>query len=550
MAIFLASTKSISRGKGQSAVASASYRAGVELEDKRYGKVHNYSKRHGVVSANIILPATLADANAFIERADLWNMAEKAEKRKDARVSREWLINLPYELDETTRKELAHTFAQTLADRYGTIADCAIHKPTDKEIERGADSRNHHAHIMFTTRQAELDDQGRIKLTHKASIELSDNKRREIGLKRVSEEIKAVRQIWEQIANRKLEEFGHSLIDSRSYKEIGVSIIPQIKMGKDSTNMERNGESTNHGYRNRQIAEHNRLTWSIQMSENKRTNDKADQIIFEKQKEIDDDIIRRIEDSERRIKKANDYSKFTNGRLTRVKCRLNASKHGVRNSELQINRYEYETREITLGLSNNAEQQRWTDNTIAKCFKPRCTDSNTLRRRIIETERRTNDSKRDAFTTDRDIERLVRKTDLVIHGKAKEIALRFFRDYYILHHRGLMKLNKDDFDKRLNVRQEEILDEFSVMNNLTSDIKDDIHVYRKMVVDFFKVPENLVQHQDFINMLLNPKREEQEHSRMLSEAQQASQSSSLYKDTGSGSKTQKNVLMNLYIPRF
>ena len=38
MAIFIASTKSISRGSGQSAVASASYRVGVELEDKRYGK--------------------------------------------------------------------------------------------------------------------------------------------------------------------------------------------------------------------------------------------------------------------------------------------------------------------------------------------------------------------------------------------------------------------------------------------------------------------------------------------------------------------------------
>ena len=38
MAIFIASTKSISRGSGQSAVASASYRAGVELDDKRYGK--------------------------------------------------------------------------------------------------------------------------------------------------------------------------------------------------------------------------------------------------------------------------------------------------------------------------------------------------------------------------------------------------------------------------------------------------------------------------------------------------------------------------------
>ncbi len=49
MAIFIASTKSISRSNGQNAVASASYRAGVDLQDKRYGKTHDYSKRHGFI---------------------------------------------------------------------------------------------------------------------------------------------------------------------------------------------------------------------------------------------------------------------------------------------------------------------------------------------------------------------------------------------------------------------------------------------------------------------------------------------------------------------
>ncbi len=89
MAIFIASTKPLSRGNGQSAVASAGYRAGVGLEDKRYGKTHDYSKKYGVMSAHIILPTALAAANADIDRNDLWNKAESAEKRKDARVARE-----------------------------------------------------------------------------------------------------------------------------------------------------------------------------------------------------------------------------------------------------------------------------------------------------------------------------------------------------------------------------------------------------------------------------------------------------------------------------
>lgn len=303
MAIFIASTKSISRSNGQSAVASASYRAGVELEDKRYGKTHDYSKKHGVMSADIILPTALADAKVSIERSELWNKAEAAEKRKDARVAREWLINLPHELNEQDRKELAHTFAQTLADRYGTIADCAIHEPTQKEIDRGADPRNFHAHIMFTTRTAEIDDNNEILLTDKATIELSDKKRRSLSLERVSHEIKEVRQIWEQIANDKLAERNLNLIDSRSYVDQGKDIEPQLKMGSVATKLERDkyerelkkaaqakaeGQhyeidktpATQLGTINEIINERNELVWGIELAKNQKVNDAADAIIL------------------------------------------------------------------------------------------------------------------------------------------------------------------------------------------------------------------------------------------------------------------------------
>lgn len=239
MAIFIASTKSISRGKGQSAVASASYRAGVELQDERYGKKHDYSNRFGVMSADIILPSSLKNIGATIERGELWNKAEQAENRKDARVAREWLVNLPYELDEQQRKELAHQFSQELADRYGVIADCAIHEPTQKEIDRGADARNFHAHIMLTTRKAELNDNNEIVLTDKSTAELSDKKRRELKLERMSHEVKEVRQLWERVANEKLAEHGIELIDSRSYKDRQLDIEPQLKMGSVATKKER-----------------------------------------------------------------------------------------------------------------------------------------------------------------------------------------------------------------------------------------------------------------------------------------------------------------------
>lgn len=280
MAIFMASTKSVSRAKGQSAIAAAAYRAGDKLldEDKDHGKLHDYEKRSGVLSADIILPTALAGGD--IGRAELWNMAERNETRKNSRVAREWLIALPHELGEQDRKDLAHDFARTLADRYQVIVDCAIHVPTDKEIERGASPLNFHAHILLTTRTATIDDDGKIYLTKdKADSEISDDDRRKKGLPRMSVEVKAVRELWEHTANKVLEVKGLNLIDSRSYKSQGIDLVPQLKMGKDATHMERKGIPTAKGQFNRKIIQSNELIWNKHLDDNQKTNDKADRTI-------------------------------------------------------------------------------------------------------------------------------------------------------------------------------------------------------------------------------------------------------------------------------
>lgn len=259
MAIYMATTKSITRSKGQSAVASAAYRSGKRLEDKRYGKIQDYSSRAGILSADIILPNSIKNQSSVttIDRQMLWNTAESAEKRKDSRVAREWIVNLPFELPEDERKRLAHEFSQSLCDKYGVVADCCLHRPSEKEVARGADPRNFHAHIMLTTRQAALDDAGKIILGDKATIELSDTKRRSLGLSRVDDEIVELRQLWEQIANRYLTKYGIDLIDCRSYADRDLDIIPEIKMGKEATQMERDGIATEKGDINRAIRQRN-----------------------------------------------------------------------------------------------------------------------------------------------------------------------------------------------------------------------------------------------------------------------------------------------------
>ena len=59
------------------------------------------------------------------DRSTLWNAAEAAEKRKDARVAREIEVALPHELTADQRLELTREFAQGLADRYGVAVDFA-----------------------------------------------------------------------------------------------------------------------------------------------------------------------------------------------------------------------------------------------------------------------------------------------------------------------------------------------------------------------------------------------------------------------------------------
>ena len=259
MTLHFSDTKSFSRKQNKSAVASIAYRSGMKLHDERNDKTHNYeARKKDVLSADIILPSAFLGADIELDRATIWNNAERAEKRKDARVAREWLINLPHELDEQTRKELANSFAQKLADRYNVIADCCIHKPSDKEIKKGADPRNFHAHIMLTTREIDIEN-GQIIFTKKAISELSDTDRKKLGLSRMSDEMTAIKQLWDDTANPVLRQHRLPEMDYRSHKEMGDDLLPQMKMGVNATQLERKGKRTRLGDINRDIKQKNEI---------------------------------------------------------------------------------------------------------------------------------------------------------------------------------------------------------------------------------------------------------------------------------------------------
>ena len=269
-------TKAISRKAGQSAVACAAYRAGDVLDDVKYGKTHDYSKKRGVMSSDIVLPFALKALGVSVDREMLWNLAEAAENRSDSRVAREWLINLPYELSEEERHTLAINFAQKLCDDMDVIADVCIHRPVMKlpfdseakpsskrlrEGEENPDPRNFHAHILVTTRAPIVGPNKTLAFDPnlKTPFEWSNKKRKDHNLPSSMKEIKRIREMWVDTANKVLAQYHLPLMDARSYKDQGLDQQPTIKMGVEATAMERRGITTELGDINRAIIARNKM---------------------------------------------------------------------------------------------------------------------------------------------------------------------------------------------------------------------------------------------------------------------------------------------------
>lgn len=261
MAIYHCSTKTISRSAGRTSVASSAYRSGEKLQDERTGLTHDFTKKTGIEHTEII-----SNLGVDIDRNELWNAAEQAENRKDARTAREWIIALPDELDTDQRQNLAKDFARFFVDRYDVVADLAIHEPS-----KHGDERNHHAHIMLTTRKAVLDPHNKLQLTEKAEIELSNTKRTTFGLGTSQEEIKIIRQAWAKLANQHLEHAGHQqTIDHRSHADKNNGLQATIHEGNKVTQLRRQGITTDISRYNDYAKQHN--TKAIKLQQQSKEN--------------------------------------------------------------------------------------------------------------------------------------------------------------------------------------------------------------------------------------------------------------------------------------
>ncbi|MGH8266785.1 MAG: MobQ family relaxase [Steroidobacteraceae bacterium] len=225
---------SIGRSAGRRAPAAAAYRAGERLRDERSGELYDYSRRKDVLHTEIFLPSHLEGAaNSWAgNREKLWNGAERAEKRHNSRVAREYQVALPHELSRAQQIALARTFSRELAERYRVAVDVAVHAPRPD-----GDPRNFHAHLLTTTREVTPTGLGA-----KAGLDMHVTERRRRQLPEVRQEFISLRERWATLTNEALREANvDARVDHRSFAARGIDRVPAPSIPIASLKMERRG---------------------------------------------------------------------------------------------------------------------------------------------------------------------------------------------------------------------------------------------------------------------------------------------------------------------
>ena len=295
----------VSRGAGRSAAAAAAYLSCSRIYNDYDGVQHDYTRKQGLVWQQVFLPPQAPPE--WQDREKLWNAVEAAEKAKDSRLAREFVVALPIELNQEQQISLIEKFVQEQFVADGMCADAAIHD---------TDGHNPHAHILLTVRP--LDEKGQWQYkTEKEYLCVRNGEEKgftaaeflkaqkegwekqypyKVGKKKVymapstaeaqglvradkhpkssrygrqnpitlrwnsDEQLIQWRENWAAAANLALEQAGHEeRIDHRSHAARGLEEAPTIHEGVAARAMERKGITSDRCKLNRQIKADNAL---------------------------------------------------------------------------------------------------------------------------------------------------------------------------------------------------------------------------------------------------------------------------------------------------
>ena len=305
MAIYHMEAKVVSRGSGRSAVAASAYMSCSRMYNDYDGIQHDYTRKHGLIYQEVMLPPMAPPE--WKDREQLWNAVEAAEKTKDSRLAREFVVALPIELNTDSNISLLQDFIQKNFVDLGMCADFAIHD---------TDGHNPHAHILLTVRPLNENGTWQYKAEKeylcikdgkekgftaaefkkaqkegwekqyryqagKKKIYLTPSAALEKGYERVDKHPKSTRygrqnpiserwnseeqiclwrEKWAEAVNKMLSQNQiHASIDHRSFADQGITEQPTIHEGYIAQNMEKKGMISDRCEINRQIRADNKM---------------------------------------------------------------------------------------------------------------------------------------------------------------------------------------------------------------------------------------------------------------------------------------------------
>ncbi|ENE4906594.1 MobA/MobL family protein [Klebsiella pneumoniae] len=186
MAIYYFDVSNVSRSSGKksaSSVAASAYQNRARYTDERTGTTYDYTKKGGLYYSGILAPEN-APESLTASPLTLWNTIEGIEKRKDARLAKDFKISLPIELSPEQNKALILDFAKQAFVSKGMIVDLAIH-----DIDTQP-----HSHIKTTTRELTPEGFG-------GKVREWDKKETTLYW----------RELWAKVANEHLLKAGHDI---------------------------------------------------------------------------------------------------------------------------------------------------------------------------------------------------------------------------------------------------------------------------------------------------------------------------------------------------
>ena len=265
MALFHLSVTQVRRSAGQSAIASAAYRAGERLYSEYYGEYSDYTRKGGVICSDILLPPQAPPE--YQDRQTLWNAVENAERGKDAQLAYSFDIALQNEFSLEENIALARQFLLEQFVSRGMVVDFAVHQP-DKE---DGGIPNPHFHVLCPIRPIREDGKWAFKQRRVYRLDEDGNRILDSKGKPLFDAVPTTdwgspetlehwREAWAKMCNAKFEEKGLPCrIDHRSYLRQGLDLLPTVHEGPAVRQMEARGIATDKGSLNRWIRAANAL---------------------------------------------------------------------------------------------------------------------------------------------------------------------------------------------------------------------------------------------------------------------------------------------------